>query len=322
MVTGDHYAVAETVGAAIGVDAVLAERTPVDKVDAVTDEKAEAGGILVMVGDGLNDAPALAAADVGVAMGARGATASSEAADVVITVDRLDRLPEALRIARRARSIALQSVILGMGLSIAAMLVAMTGALPPVIGAMVQEAIDVIVILNALRALGGGLEKMPRVPGWAELGGRLRHEHTYLGPSIAGIRPLADGLGTMPADAARAELETLRSFLVDELVPHEQEEDRRVFPLLAEAAGNDDVTAGLHRTHTEIFHLIRYIDRVVRELPEAGPGPEDLTDLRRLLYGLDAILRLHMAQEEELYLSLGDEHPDEQADHEPERAAA
>jgi heavy metal translocating P-type ATPase len=322
MVTGDHYGVADMVAAAIGVDAVLAERTPADKVDAVTDEKAEAGGILVMVGDGLNDAPALAAADVGVAMGARGATASSEAADVVIAVDRLDRLPEALGIARRARFIALQSVIAGMAMSIAAMLVASTGVLPPVFGALLQEAIDVIVILNALRALTGGLEPTPKVPGWTELVGRLRHEHRDLGPSIAGIRQLADGLGEMDAAVAREELEALRAFLVDELVPHEQEEDRSVFPLVAAAVGNDDVTAGLHRTHTEIFHLIRFIDRLVRELPETGPGREDLTDLRRLLYGLDAILRLHMAQEEELYVSMGDEHPEAGEPEDDRRATA
>ena len=310
MVTGDHYGVADMVAAAIGVDAVLAERTPADKVDAVTDERAEARGILVMVGDGINDAPALAAADVGVAMGARGATASSEAADVVITVDRLDRLPEAIRIARRSRTIAIQSVVIGMGLSIAAMLFAMTGRLQPVAGALLQEAIDVIVILNALRALTGGLEKTPRIPGWTEISIRLRAEHRELAPSIARIRALADGLGTLPPARALVELNQIRTFLTETLIPHEEGEDREVFPLLASAVGNDDVTAALHRTHTEIYHLIRFMDRLVAEVPEEGPGPEDLTDLRRVLYGLDAILRLHMAQEEELYVALGDEHPE------------
>ncbi len=310
MVTGDHYGVADMVAAAIGVDALLAERTPADKVDAVADERAGADGILVMVGDGINDAPALAAADVGVAMGARGATASSEAADIVITVDRLDRLPEAIRIARRSRLIAIQSVAIGMGLSFAAMLFAMTGLLPPVAGALVQEVIDVIVILNALRALTGGLEKTPRIPGWTEISARLHNEHRELAPSLAGIRALADGLGSMPPRRALDELHQIRSFLTETLIPHEEGEDREVFPLLANAFGNDDATAALHRTHTEIFHLVRFMDRLVAEIPQEGPGPDDLTDLRRVLYGLDAILRLHMAQEEELYLSLGDEHPE------------
>ena len=306
MVTGDHAGVADMVGAAIGVDAVLAERSPAEKVDAVAEERVDASGILVMVGDGLNDAPALASADVGVAMGARGATASSEAADLVIAVDRLDRLPEAIRIAARSRSIAVQSVVAGMGLSIAAMLVAMTGVLPPVAGAIVQEAIDVIVILNALRALGGGLERLPVVPGWSVTGPRLAAEHRALAPSLAGLRELGDALGSLPGPEARTRLWGLRSFLVDTLIPHEEHEDREVFPLLATAVGNDDVTAALHRTHTEIFHLVRFLDRLVREVPDEGPGPEDLTDLRRVLYGLDAIIRLHMAQEDELYLALGE----------------
>jgi soluble P-type ATPase len=306
MVTGDHAGVADMVGAAIGVDAVLAERSPAEKVNAVAEERADANGILVMVGDGLNDAPALASADVGVAMGARGATASSEAADLVIAVDRLDRLPEAIRIAARSRAIAVQSVVVGMGLSVGAMLVAMTGVLPPVAGAVVQEAIDVLVILNALRALRGGLERPTVVAGWGETGPRLAAEHRTLAPSLAGIRQLADALGSLPGPEAGPRLRELRSFLTDTLVPHEEREDREVFPLLAAAVGNDDVTAALHRTHTEIFHLVRFLDRLVRELPDDGPGPEDLTDLRRVLYGLDAIIRLHMAQEDELYGALGE----------------
>lgn len=154
MVTGDHPSVAERVGRELGVDEVLAECSPAQKVEAVKAESAQ--GATVMVGDGVNDAPALAAATVGVAMGARGATASSEAADAVLMLDRLDRLVEALSIARRSRAIALQSVLAGMGLSLAAMVVAAFGFLPPLAGALFQEVIDVAVILNALRALGPG----------------------------------------------------------------------------------------------------------------------------------------------------------------------
>jgi heavy metal translocating P-type ATPase len=307
MVTGDHHSVAELVGAAIGLDGVLADRAPADKVDAVRTERDIAGGPLVMVGDGINDAPALAVADVGVAMGARGATASSEAADVVITVDRLDRLAEAVRIARHSRSIAVQSVVAGMGMSLGAMVLAAFGFLPVVAGALLQEAIDVAVILNALRALRGGLERPVHVPGWADTGGRLIAEHRALAPGIARLRVVADHLDGMEPIAARDALIEVRAFLVDTLVPHETEEDREVYPLLTSAIGTDDATAALHRTHTEIFHLIRLYGRIVDEIGPDGPTADDRTDLQRALYGLDAIVRLHMAQEEEFYTSIDSE---------------
>jgi heavy metal translocating P-type ATPase len=160
LLSGDRKDVAHQVGMSLGVDAVLSEHTPEQKVEAVRRERDSA--VTVMVGDGVNDAPALAVADVGIAMGARGATASSEAADAVIVVDRLDRVAEAVFIARHARNIAVQSVVAGMALSMVGMLLATVGALPPVAGAFFQEAIDVAVILNALRALGRA-----QVPGSA-----------------------------------------------------------------------------------------------------------------------------------------------------------
>lgn len=153
LLSGDRGDVSETVGTALGVDAVMSEHSPEQKVAAVSAERARA--VTVMVGDGINDAPALAAADVGMAMGARGATASSEAADAVILVDRIDRVAEAISIARRARDIAVQSVLVGMALSAIGMVLATVDLLPPLGGAFFQEAIDVGVILNALRALGG-----------------------------------------------------------------------------------------------------------------------------------------------------------------------
>ena len=151
LLTGDQAAIAADVGESVGVDRVLADQSPAAKVAAVRDARLR--GVTVMVGDGINDAPALAAAEVGVAMGARGASASSEAADVVIIPDRLGLLLDAHAVARRSRHIALQSIVAGMLLSSAGMIVAAAGWLPPVAGAVAQEGIDLLVILNALRAL-------------------------------------------------------------------------------------------------------------------------------------------------------------------------
>jgi len=163
LLSGDRADVAQAVGSSLGADVVLSAHSPAQKVRAVVDDRGR--GVPVMVGDGVHDAPALAAADGGIAMGARGASASAEAADAVIVVDRLDRVAEALLIARRARNIAVQSVLAGMALSGFGMVLATFGVLVPVAGAFFQEAIDVAVILNALRALGGGELRLPGATG-------------------------------------------------------------------------------------------------------------------------------------------------------------
>jgi heavy metal translocating P-type ATPase len=156
MVSGDRGSVAARAGELLGVDRVYADQSPEDKLEVVRSLRRDPQlSPVIMVGDGVNDAPALALADLGIAMGAAGATVSSETADAVITVDRVDRVADAVHTGRRALHIARQSVLAGMGLSVAAMGVAAAGYLPPVAGALFQEVIDLAVILNALRALRG-----------------------------------------------------------------------------------------------------------------------------------------------------------------------
>jgi heavy metal translocating P-type ATPase len=156
MVTGDRATVGEEVGRELGLDRVYPEQTPDEKLAVVRSMQSRPDlSPVVMVGDGINDAPALALAEVGIAMGTAGATVSSETADAVIVVDRIDRVAEAVRIGRRSLGIARQSVLAGIGLSVAAMGFAAVGLIVPITGALLQEAIDVAVILNALRALRG-----------------------------------------------------------------------------------------------------------------------------------------------------------------------
>ena len=212
MVTGDHPDVAESVGGALGVDRILSERAPDEKVEAVEGGRGE-GGVTIMVGDGLNDAPALAAADVGVAMGARGATASSEAADVVLVVDRLDRLADAIAIARRSRRIAVQSVVIGMGLSFGFMLFGAFGLSGRSAARSCRRRSTSPSILNALRALGGGRgrgeRRSPRPTSRSGSGPSTRSSRR----SCSGSGRVADRLGTMSVEETRTELEAVRWFI-------------------------------------------------------------------------------------------------------------
>ena len=160
LATGDRRDVAEMVARGLSIDAVRSELTPDQKTLLVLSERKN--GPVLMIGDGVNDAPALAAADLGLAMGARGAAASAEAADIVLLVDQLDRVLPAVEIAQRSRFIALESVYAGIGLSVAGMVAAALGFITPVQGALLQEVIDVAVILNALRALYGPSQASPQ----------------------------------------------------------------------------------------------------------------------------------------------------------------
>ncbi|WP_306185375.1 heavy metal translocating P-type ATPase [Streptomyces sp. MK5] len=306
MLTGDRPEPAREIAAVLGLDDVRAELTPADKVAAVRAERAHA--VTVMVGDGVNDAPALAAADVGVAMGARGSTASSEAADVILTTDRVDRLADATAIAVRARRIAVQSALGGMLMSMAAMGAAAMGLLPPAVGALLQEGIDVAVILNALRALRVGHATRPALEPAAEaMIHRFSAEHEDLQDVLQAVRGAAACLSSDPGDSAKAleSVRTVHRLLTERLLPHEYAEEHQLYPALEPTLGGPEATATMSRAHAEIERLARRVATHLSLADAQGAlAPEQLEDLRACLYGLHTVLRLHFTQEEENYFSL------------------
>ena len=302
MLTGDRHDIAHTIGASLDVDEVCANMNAADKQRAISASKPY--GPAIMVGDGINDAPALAAADVGVAMGVRGAAASSEAADVVLMVDRLDRLAEAVHIARAVRSIALKSVMIGMGLSIFAMSLAATGHLSPLSGALLQEVIDVAAIANALRALRIRPLRSSRIRLSASQADKLHEEHKELMPILDHLSDIASTLPLLSADSVMTTLRELEASLRHKLMPHERKDDAEVYPAISVLLGGDDPMAAMSRSHREIYYLVSRLSNALNTVPQEGPDPESLRDLQRLLYSMDAILRLHFAQEEEIYESL------------------
>jgi P-type E1-E2 ATPase len=151
LLTGDHPANAKAVADAVGITDVRGDMTPEDKVTVIRKLATQSHDVL-MVGDGTNDAPALSTAAVGVALAGHGGGVTAEAADVVVLVDDLSRLPDAIRISQRTMAIARQSMVAGLVLSGMAMLIAAAGYIPAIAGALLQEVIDVAVIINALRA--------------------------------------------------------------------------------------------------------------------------------------------------------------------------
>ena len=298
MVTGDRAAAAQAIGAALDLDGVLAERVPSDKVDAVRSEQRLHPTI--MVGDGINDAPALAAADVGIALGARGASASSEAADVVILADRLDRVGEAIVIARRARHIAIQSIIVGMGLSMLAMMAATFGWLMPVPAAILQELIDVAVILNALRALKPAGVRSARSMT-AEAGRELHHNHLALLRSLDRLRSIVDALDDAGPERAAALIAEANVLVQDKVVAHERDDEGHVYPQLAEVLREAHGLSAMSRAHREILHLARLLASVTKELPSENVDRYLIRDAQRLIEAVETLVRLHTAQEEDIY---------------------
>lgn len=303
MLTGDRLEPAMEVATVLGLDDLYARQSPAEKVAAVRAEREHAP--TVMVGDGVNDAPALAAATVGVAMGARGATASSEAADVVLMTDHLDRLADAIQIARRSRRIAVQSAIAGMTLSIVAMGFAAIGWLPPAAGALLQEGIDVAVILNALRALSGGDVDTPLRGERARMVRRFSADHHDLQQITTQLRRVAEQLG--PDSESLTALRDVVTHVNERLLPHERAEEEDLYPAVAEALGASESTATMSRSHAELQRLARRLEQHLAMAEAAdGIGAEQVDDLLATLYGMSMVLRFHFAQEEESYFVLAD----------------
>ena len=153
MLTGDKRASADIIANEVGIDEVHAELFPEDKVAAVKSAAEDGNAVTMMVGDGVNDAPVLAVADIGVAMTDGTSTAASESAQVVIMTDDIAAVPRAIAIARRTKRVMLQAVIVGLALAVIGMIAAAFDLIPVVVGAFLQEAIDVVSILWALTAL-------------------------------------------------------------------------------------------------------------------------------------------------------------------------
>jgi heavy metal translocating P-type ATPase len=298
MVTGDRAAAAQAIGAALDLDAVLADRVPADKLEAVRTEQRL--NSTIMVGDGINDAPALAAADVGIALGARGASACSEAADVVILADRLDRVGEAIGIARGARKIAMQSIVAGMGLSLLAMAAATLGWLAPVPAAIVQELIDVAVILNALRALTPGNGPWRRSIS-VESGREMHRDHLALIRELDRLRSIVDALDDAePADGAKLIAEG--NWLVQQsVVVHERDDEGHIYPQLAGILKESHSLAAMSRAHREILHLARLLARIAEDLHSEKVDRYLIRDAQRVIEAIETLVRMHTAQEDDIY---------------------
>jgi hypothetical protein len=233
-------------------------------------------------------------------MGARGASASSEAADVVILTDRVDRVGEALLIGKRAREIAIQSIVAGMGLSTLAMLAATIGWLTPVPAAIVQEIIDVAVILNALRALSPAYAASRRgLSDAAEQ--KLQLGHVELLRSLERLRSIADALGDATEDAAAALVVEANAIFQGQIVKHERDDEGEVYPRLSKILRDNHGLSAMSRAHREILHVARLLGRTAEDLPSQKMDRYLIHEAQRLVMTVETLVRIHSAQEDDIY---------------------
>ncbi len=296
LVTGDRVEAAEPIGLVLRLDAVHAGLSPEGKIAALRAERE--GGPVAMVGDGVNDAPALAAADLGIALGAHGTAAAAEAADVVLVVDRVDRVAEAVAIARRSRRVAWEAIALGMGLSAVAMAVAALGFLPPLAGALVQEGIDIAAILYALSALRPGREERVTrpLPVGAGLADRVA-EHAAFRRLAGRLREAAEAVAEGPG--ARPLVVAAERDLREAVLPHQVAEEARLYPEAARRLGGRDPLGSLIRMHGEIEALTHRLAVLLDLADRQGGWEAAAPELRRTLHALEVLLSLHLAAEEE-----------------------
>ncbi|MBM3586589.1 MAG: heavy metal translocating P-type ATPase [Alphaproteobacteria bacterium] len=310
MLTGDRAAAATPIAAALRLDVMLADRDPEGKLIALAAEAAH--GPVTMVSDGVNDAPVLAAADVGIAMGAHGTAAAAAAGDVGLLADRPDRAVEAIAIARRTRRITLQAILLGMGLSLPAMVAAAFGWLSPLAGALLQEAIDAAAILYALRALLLGDGAVVRPSGEAGLSARVA-EHAGLRGLAEALRGAVETLREGPAQLL--ELRALKRRLREELLPHQAAEESALYPNATTRLGGQDLLGVLLRMHTEIEGLAGRFSGLLPLAETPGDFAEVAPALRRALFAVAALPAPHLTAEEGALAGLAG--PEEMAAHSP-----
>ncbi|HVA07362.1 MAG TPA: hemerythrin domain-containing protein, partial [Acidimicrobiales bacterium] len=190
--------------------------------------------------------------------------------------------------------------------SLAAMGVAAAGYLPAVWGAMLQEVIDVVVILNALRALRGDVTEVRLGEADSLLTQKFQEEHLAIRRDISRLHEVADSLGSLDPDRALEEVRGVQRMLIEEVQPHEEAEEQELYPALGRFFGGSDPMATMSRAHIEITHQIHRLGQLIDDIGPSGVDEIDRNELRSQLYGLYAILKLHTAQEDENYLSLGD----------------